>query len=359
MNQIVKFLSFESKRTHVFPLTILIVVILGLFISCGGTSEARSETKQEFYLGTSIAITIYNSPSDEVFVKIFNRIKDIDAKMSAQRPESEINQVGDAAGKNPVRVSDDTFLVVKTALQVAANSRTAFDPAIGPIVNLWNITGDNPHVATDDELAKLLPLVDWRDVEIDETAKTVFLRKPGMRLDLGGIAKGYAADESARICAENGVTSALLDLGGNIFVVGSKPNGANWKIGVQDPFKTRGEFIGILEASQATAVTSGPYERFFVENGVRYHHIINPVDGKPAHSGIEQVTILTKEASMLADGYTKPLFILGVEQGREVLKTVPGLEAIFVDEERNVYVSPGMLGHFKLTNPDFKLVELK
>ena len=334
------------------PFVALVLIALS---SCNHDQSPESKVQQKSYLGTIITITLYGSVSDTVFDKIFARIADIDQKMSAQRIDSEINQVGDAAGDHAVKVSDDTFFVVKNALEVASNSRNSFDPAIGPIVRLWNIGGTIPHVASDEELAKVLPLVDWRNINIDEKSHSVYLKKAGMRLDLGGIAKGYAADEAARICREENVKSALLDLGGNILVVGSKPDGSDWKIGIQDPFAERGNSVGVLSISDQTAVTSGPYERFFMENGIRYHHIMDPRDGKPARSGIEQVTLVGSGPSMFADGYTKPCFILGVNQGLEILKAVPQFEVIFVDDKHHVYMTQEIAKHFRLTNDAFTI----
>ena len=189
---------------------------------------------------------------------------------------------------------------------------------------------------------------------LNTDAQTVFLPDAGMGVDVGGIAKGYAADEAARILGDAGVESALLDFGGNILVMGTKPDGSPWRIGVQRPDAERSRYIGIVRTADKTVVTSGPYERFFVQDGVRYHHILDPATGFPARNGIQQVTIVA-ERSMDADALSTSTYVMGLERGFDLIESLDGVEAIFVTEDRDVYVTSGVPDFFELTDDDYTL----
>lgn len=284
-------------------------------------------------LGTTSTITIHNAREganlDRAFQRSFDRITEIHASMSLQEPSSEINKVNNLAGQAAVSVSEDTFLVISAALDVARASGGAFDPTVGPIVNLWDITGKK-YLPTAEEVAAVLPFVDYRQVEIDPAARSVKLLKAGMQIDLGAIAKGYAADEVAEVLREEGVDSAIIDLGGNIYVLGSKPDGTPWRVAVQNPFLTRGTYLASYLAVDESVVSSGDYERYFEQDGVRYHHIFDTRTGYPARPSVASVTILAANSSMLADAYATAAFVLGPEAGRQFLESVAGVEGVFV-----------------------------
>ena len=179
-----------------------------------------------------------------------------------------------------------------------------------------------------------------------------------MGLDVGGIAKGYAADEVARILTEHGVEHALLDFGGNVVVVGTKVDGSDWRIGIQnpDPDASRGAFIGVLPATDLAIVTSGPYERYFIEDGVRYHHILDSTTGYPVWNGLQSVTIVN-EASIRADALSTAVFSMGLVDGMSFVESHDGVEAIFIDEDDKVYVSSGLSSLFVLTDDNYRLAE--
>jgi thiamine biosynthesis lipoprotein len=182
--------------------------------------------------------------------------------------------------------------------------------------------------------------VDWRDVEID--GGTVFLPEPGMVLDLGAIAKGYAADQLAEFLVTEGVSSAILNFGGNVYVLGEKPDGSLWRVGIQDPEKIRNQTIAVAEVGQTSMVTSGTYERFFVDeaSGKTYHHIIDPENGFPVDNGLLSVTIISGN-SMNADGLSTACFVLGLERGLSLLESLPDAEGVFITTEREFYFTSG------------------
>ncbi len=198
----------------------------------------------------------------------------------------------------------------------------------------------------------------YRALELDEAARTARLTKPGMRLDLGAIAKGYAADEVGRVLLRRGVKAAVIDLGGNVKVVGKKPDGSAWRIGVQDPFDDRGSYIGIASLdAEATVVTSGVYERYFIgEDGERYHHILSTRTGYPIEGDLVSVTVMSS-SSIDADGLSTALFALGVERGLELVESLEHVDAVFIDGDRRVYLSSGARQRFKHSDPAYTLAD--
>jgi FAD:protein FMN transferase len=334
----------------------LYCLLLGACARPAAAAPHQAVTKRQLMMSTVIALTIYDPKSDAVFTEIFDRMADIERKMSVQKPDSEVSKVNAMAGKAPVVVSADTYAVMKRALTMSSLSGGAFDPTIGPIVDLWNVAGDNPHVATAKEIGNALPLVDWRQVETDDAARSIFLKKPGMKLDFGGIAKGFAADEAARIAKKDGVVSALFNMGdSSIYVMGSKPDGVPWRIGVQNPVSDengeviRDRYLGIFECSDADVETSGPYERFFMKDGKRYHHIMDPKTGMPADNGLIQVTLIMPNDVDLPDGLSTSCFVLGLQKGMKLIESLPGVGAVFVTADNKAYISSRAASKFSFS----------
>lgn len=317
---------------------------------------AEELTRTDFVLGTACTIRLLEGGTQATLQEAFSRLQAIEHRMSANKDGTEIAAVNEQAGKKPVKVSDDTFSVISRALEFAKLSGGAFDPSVGPLVKLWNIGSGNEKVPAKSAITAALSLVDWRKVELDPQAKTVLLKQPGMRLDLGAIAKGYAADVVASILEKHKVKAAVVDLGGNVLVFGAKKDKSPWRVGVQDPESSRGEYLGIVTGTQMTVVTSGVYERYFMENGVRYHHILSTATGFPIENGLLSVTIIAR-SSIDADALSTSLFALGIEKGMEMLRQFPGVYAIFIDEAHKVYLSPGAGKVFTLTNKKYSLSE--
>ncbi|MCL2191181.1 MAG: FAD:protein FMN transferase [Treponema sp.] len=348
------------------PRGFLAAFLLSFFLpSC----ESEGHLRVEFALGTICVVSLFDCGNDQLYNDVFSRIREIDRTMTAfSAPvdggsDSYVVEIGRRAGIAPVRVGADLIDVLERALYFAEISGGAFDPTIGPLTGLWGIgTGTLQRVPGDAEIAAALDLVNWRDLEIDREAGTVFLRRPGMSLDLGSIAKGYAGDEAARIAREAGVRRALIDLGGNIVVVGRRRQGRDdpWRIGLQNPLGGRGGHLGVLEVYDTSVVTSGVNERFFVVQAPdgttrRYHHLLSTVDGFPVENGLLSVTVVTK-SSTDADALSTAAFALGYERGRSLVDSMPGFEAIFVFDDRRVKTTDGLARVFRLTDGEFTLV---
>lgn len=333
------------------------ITVAFVLLSCSGTSsEPISETK--YALGTFITVRIYDRVSASVFAPVFDRVQEIERKMStneANYAETDLLRVNRAAGVEPVPVSAETALVIERALHYAALSHGAFDPSIGPLVRLWDIGGDNERVPTAAEIDVVRAMIDYRLVQL-LPQQQIFLPTAGMALDVGGIAKGYAADEARRVLAERGVKHALLDFGGNIIAMGSRPGGSPWRIGIQHPEQVRDSYLGIVQVIDETVVTSGPYERYFLAEGVRYHHIFDAATGYPANQGLVSTTIITSN-STTADALSTAVYVLGLARGAALIDSLPGVEAILVNESREVFVSPGLRDRFVLTARDHTLLD--
>ena len=325
-----------------------IFIILSL-CSCTRTQYSRSELA----LGSFCTVTLYEQGSRAVYNDIFTRIREIENLMSVNIPSSDISRINAAAGIEPVQVHEETFKVIERALFFAQLSGGAFDPTIGPVVSLWDINGKNPHIPSQEEIDKMLPLINWRNVELDAGSNSVYLTRRGMAMDLGAIAKGYAADETAIVIKNAGIKRALIDLGGNILIIGEKTDKKLWGVGIQNPLEDRGSVIGVLHISGKTVVTSGVYERFFEKDGKRYHHLFDPSHGYPARNGLLSVTLIT-DVSMDADALSTSVFVLGYEKGLSLLKTLADTEAVFVFEDKSIRTTDGV--NFTLTDKSFRVV---
>jgi thiamine biosynthesis lipoprotein len=329
-----------------------------LFFMLGGASCSKYTSETAFALGTVCKISLYEAGAARLYTTLFDRLAEIENILSVNKNGSDIDLVNQNAGKNPVKVHPELIETLKRALFFAEMTATdgvaAFDPTIGPLVQLWGIGTDGggrvPEAAA---IAEALSRVDWREVEVNEAENTVYLRKSGMALDLGGIAKGYAADALVKIIRDRGFTRAVIDLGGNIYACGERRAGPlglrrqPWRVGVQNPLGARGTYLGVAEVSDKTLVTSGVYERFFENDGKRYHHILSTETGAPVWNGLLSVTIIAGN-SMDADALSTAAFALGPEKARALLAAFPEAGAIFVLDDRSVIMTSGLEPFFRL-----------
>lgn len=338
---------------------ILIIIFLFLFLTVCDTQKVEKPTvKQAFLLDTIVEVSAHGPKAEEAIVIAFKRIADIQDKMTSHGNDSEVLRINNAAGKKSVKVSQDTFYVIEKGLLYSEKTQGSFDITVGPLVKIWGIGTEDAKIPHKEQILKAIELVNFQDVKLDKKNTSVFLKKPEMALDLGGIAKGYAADETVRLLKGNGIKSALIDLGGNIYAIGHKPDGSKWKIGIQDPFKPRGNNLAILEISDKTIVTSGIYERFFEKNNKKYHHILDTSTGYPVENGLASVTIISN-SSIDADAISTAVFAMGLKKGMAFIESLSVAEAIFVTNDCKVYVSSGIQNNdIRITNDRFTLENL-
>lgn len=344
-----------QKFKHVISI-LLFITTLTLF-GCSNSSPKESSTplvKSEVVIGTVCTISLYDNKDEKILDEVFNRLKELESILSINKLGTELDKVNEMAGKEPVKVGDDTFIVVTQGLKYSKLSQGSLDITIGPLVKLWGIGTDTAKVPTESEINEKKSLINYNDLVLDENNKTIFLKRENMIIDLGAIAKGYAADEVAEILTKNNVKSAIIDLGGNIFALGSKVDGSNWKIGIQDPENTRGASIGYIELSNKSVVTSGIYERYFEANGKKYHHILNPQTGFPYENEILGVSIIS-DKSIDGDALSTTLFSLGIEKGLEFINSQENVEALFLSKDHNIYLTQGLKDKLKLNSDKYTI----
>lgn len=337
---------------------ILLITIIAILSGCASNKGKNTVIKEEIYaLGTVIQIQIYDADEEKAKKAIEEsekRVQEIENKMTVNKEKSEVILINENSGINSVQVSPDTFYVIQKAKKYSDLSGGAFDLTVEPIVKLWGIGTENARVPKQEEIDALLGLVDYNDVLLDESTNQVKLNREGQAIDLGAIAKGYAGDEVKKILKEHGIKTAFVNLGGNVVTLGSKLDGSPWRIGVQNPLDERGKHIAVIEVVDETLVTSGNYERYFIEDGKRYHHIIDPKTGYPAEAGIISSTIVTN-SSIDADALSTSVYVLGLEKGMELIESLENVEAVIVTEDKKIYVTSGLKDRFKLENEEFQL----
>ena len=277
--------------------------------------------------------------------------------MSSQLTSSEISKINNMAGKDYVKVSEDTFYVIKESIEFSKISNDTFDISIGPIIDLWSIGTDSAKVPSKEEISDKLSLVDYKNILLDENTHSVKLNKENMKIDLGGIAKGYAADKIYKYLKEENLESALINLGGNVYALGTKKNNEPFSIGIQDPTKPRGNSIGNIKVSNKSVVTSGVYERYIEKNNKIYHHMINPHTGYPFENNLSSVTIISNN-SMICDALSTTTFGLGLEKGMQLVENLDNVEAIFITKDKKIYLSSNLKNKFNLTDNSFSICDL-
>ena len=271
----------------------------------------EQQVGQHHALGTSITLQIFGARDKNVINDSFNLIDHYEDLLTVNRDESEVMDVNHAAGKQPVQVSSGTYDLIKLAVE-KSRENFGFNALIGPVVKLWAIGFKGAHVPTDDQIKERMKLIDPYSVDLNDADQTVYLKKPGMELDLGGIAKGWIADRIKDFWMAYGVHAGIINLGGNILLVGDSPKrtSGQWSVGVQDPKEPRGNNIASVMVPECSAVTSGTYERYLVVDGHKYHHLIDPRTGYPVETDLAGVTTFTKY-SVEAEIECKRLFFAG------------------------------------------------
>lgn len=312
-----------------------------LVFACAGCSRSAEPVKKTFYaMDTTMDFTVYGS--EAALLDAQARIESLEEELSVTKSTSEIAEINQNGFGT---VTKSTAELLKNALSVCSRTSGALDISVYPIVRAWGFTTDAYRVPDDAEIAALLPFVDYTKVVYNESTGEVTLPQ-GMEIDLGSVAKGYAGQQAANLLREEGVTSALLNLGGNVQTVGSKPDGSAWQIGIKDP-KT-GEPMMVIAVRDKAVVTSGGYERYFEQDGKTYWHIMDPKTGHPANSGLLSVSIIGEDG-MLCDGLSTSLFVMGLEKAAALWAESDDFEAVFVTTDGDVYITSGLKDDFALT----------
>jgi thiamine biosynthesis lipoprotein len=328
------------------------VTLLAVAVAACAPAAPHLIERSRVVMGSALQLSAWASDDraaveafDEAFAE-FERLENI---LSIWRPSSDVVRINSAAGSHPVGVRQETIEVLRTALDVSRWSGGKFDVTFGALSEVWKFDHDqDDRVPTAAEIAARLPLVGFEAIEVDEKARTVFLRRRGARIHLGGIGKGYAIDRAAAILRERGVRDFMIQSGGDLYVAGYR-DGKPWRLGIRDPRGPADRIFAVLDLSDATFSTSGDYERAFVSNGRRYHHILDPDDGQPAR-GARSVTIVADEA-VLADALSTAVFVLGPIEGLKLVERLPAVEGVVVSASNEVLISSGLRGRVAILAP--------
>ena len=344
-----------SKKSRLIPVILLVLSIIISQTACTKKTNQSTEPVQKngFYLDTVCNLTIYDMKdmseenANKVIEEAFALCEKYENMLSKTRKGSDVYNINHASGAE-VECSDETIFVIKKAIKYGELSNGRFDVTIGQVTDLWNFQpeggeGKIPEQAAIDEA---LTHVDYKQIKVN--GNKISLSDPKGEIDLGGIAKGYIADKLAEFLKKKGVNSAVIDLGGNISVVGKKPDGSEFRIGVRDPFSTDGGIIGVVEAHDKSLVTSGTYERSFTKDGKVYHHILDVKTGYPVEMGLDSVTIIgAGNDGIDCDSLATTCLILGEEEGRKLIESLDGYEAIFVQHDGTITTTKNIKGFEK------------
>ncbi len=319
-----------------FSRALISVLLIVLLLPGCGPSPSEKVSAVGFYLDTVISITAYGV-KQEVVDDALNKVAEYEALLSKTIEGSDVWNINHANGQ-PVAVSDYTREVLEASAKTSEACGGAFDITVGPSVALWDFKSETPSLPDAEELAEAAKLTDYTKVKLNGNTVTL---SPGMQIELGSIAKGYITDEIAEYCRSRGVKRGILNFGGNVVVIGTRPDGKPWNVGIQDPTEPTGQPLITLPTTDGAVVTSGVYERGFTLDNVRYHHILDPKTGWPVQNDLASVTILTKD-SLTADAFDTACFIMGLEKGMALVESIPGMEAVFIDKENNIHYSSGL-----------------
>ncbi|HOI64832.1 MAG TPA: FAD:protein FMN transferase [Mesotoga sp.] len=255
-------------------------------------------------------------------------------------PGSEVSVINKNAGKGYVNISSETFEVLSCASRISEISGGLFDITVGPLIDLWNYK-HSFQVPEDEKIRHILSLVNYRDLMLNSDEQSASLRRPEQSIDLGGIGKGYASDCLVKTLQKYGVVSAFVNIGGNVSTLGNKPDGSSWSVGIRHP-RHDGYLIGAVKVTGQAVVTSGDYERYFIDGtGKRRHHIINPTTGYPVESGLISVTVVA-DSAMIADGLSTAIFAADMDKGLGYLTYFPGVDVVLVDNHQRVFITRGL-----------------
>ncbi|OOB77712.1 MAG: hypothetical protein ATN33_02825 [Epulopiscium sp. Nele67-Bin001] len=320
--------------------------VLSFVLSTQLYADDNPITRTEFVMGTVANITVYEG--NRGVEKAYKRLNQLDKLLSINKNDTLITDINNLSGLKPVKVPHDIFSLIETGIYYSNLTNGLFDITIEPLTNLWRIGFDDAMVPDDETILEALSHVDYSNVALNRSKSTVFLTQEGMGLDLGGIAKGYACDEVVKILKNSDVEEALIDIGGNVYILGDELV----NVGLQNPFDKRGEVFATLNLSNKAVVTSGIYERFLEIDGTKYHHLINPKTGYPFDNNLASVTIISNYSTD-GDALSTAVFAKGLQAGINFVEALNGVEAIFVTTDYEVYPTSGIADTLIITNELF------
>ncbi len=302
---------------------------LSIFIGC---ENKRIIKESRILMDTFAEIKCVSTRGeDEAIDSAFKEMERIERVFSKFKEDSEVSKINNIAGRQIVKVENEVFKLIEDSIRYSEMSDGSFDITIAPLMEVWGFVKKEARLPKDSELKEVLPLVNYKNIQLDRENKSIGFRQSAVKIDLGGIAKGYAVDRAKEVLKQNGINSALINLGGNIYAFGNPPGRDFWRIGIQHP-KERDRIFLTLKLKDKGVSTSGNYERFFELNGKRYCHIINPKTGMPVE-WVLSVTVIADTAEE-ADALSTAIFVMGWEKGFEMIDRLKGISAMVILEDR-------------------------
>lgn len=307
-----------------------------------GEREAVSATRDVFAMDTYMTFTAYGVNAEEAVEEAQEQILQLDEMLSTGNAESEISLLNQNGSGD---LSEDAFYLLQQSINMCERTQGAFNPAVYPLMEAWGFPTKEFRVPKKEVIDACLSRLDVSQILCDEAARHVQFETEGMKVDFGGIAKGYTSSRIIDIFKEHRIESGIINLGGNVQTLGTKEDGSLWRVAIQSPEKDM-DYLGVLETSDRAIITSGGYERYFEEDGVVYHHILDPATGYPAENGLISVTIISGNG-LLADGLSTALFVMGLEQAEQFWRENSGeFDAVFMTEDQELYVTEGIVESF-------------
>lgn len=322
---------------------ILVVTVLAALVLLvqRGQEQSEARTKDMFAMDTYFALKAYGSEAETALELCEAKVLELEAALSVTKADSDVSKYNNRESR---MVGWDAYTLVEKALELCEETDGALDITLYPVQQAWGFTTDSKRVPSQEELKELLKKVDYKRLIPFAPGGCPIIGMGEQQMDLGAVAKGYTGDCLLDILKEQGVTSAMLDLGGNVQVLGSKPDGSPWKVAVRNPMDTGAE-IGVLTVADKAVITSGSYERYFEENGKRYWHILDPRTGYPADTGLVSVTVVG-DTGVRCDGLSTALFVMGKEEAVEFWRNAGDFEMLLVTEDGELYITEGLQENF-------------
>lgn len=334
---------------------ILLFLILFSFSSCNFNSYNSVEVSEIFVMNTYVSQKVYGKNNIKAITKVNETLKEIENKLSMYVDGSLIDKINKNAGVAPVKVDTFTYNLIEKSLEYCKLSDGLFDITIAPLTKLWGITTENPQVPTKEEINKKKELVDYHKVILNKADKSIMLKDKNMEIDLGGVAKGYICKAVKDIYNEFDIKSALISIGGNVYVHGEKPDDTSFSLGIRDPLGNPNDIVLKINVKDKVIATTGGYERFFEKDGEIFHHILDIKTGFPVDNDILSVTIISEDGG-LSDFLSTTFFIAGKEKISEYINN-DKFSIIAIDKNKNIYISDNFKNDFKLTNNNYVLCE--
>ena len=311
-----------------------------------GEVMKNKEVFSTFHLmDTIVSVKLIGKKVKRTLKKIQTELTKFARLYSRFNEKGVVVKINEKAGVSSVKVDQKLLTLIQKAVEFGKLSNGLFDVTVGPLLDLWSVKSSSSP-PSDGLIQKTKELVDYQDIFIDDKKRLIMLKRINQKLDLGGIAKGLATDECNKIIRKHNINQGYVNIGGNVSVIGSNPSGQPWKVGIKHPRKTD-HLIGLVKTVNKTVVTSGDYERYFDYQGMRYHHLLNPLTGYPGREGLISVTVIAQEG-YLADALSTAVFLSGMEKGRSLLKQFPKIEAVLIDDSENIYITTGLIDCFEV-----------